>query len=852
MPRTKIDYGIDLGTTNSALARMESGEPKIIKSDQSKDIIPSCVGFNKKKNILVGDPAEKLFRSDKLKAVSKSIKTNTFIEFKRTMGTDKTYHSSYMEQDFTSEQLSAEILKKLRSFITDDSFHSVIVTVPAKFDIRQKDATLRAAKLAGFKYAELLQEPIAASMAYGLNSTQKNGYWVVFDFGGGTFDAALVKVEDSIMKVIDTDGDNYLGGKNLDYAIVDEILIPHLSMKYSIQSNLEDNVKSILRDALKPFAEEVKNQLSFKDSHELYYEDTFLEWDDDEGEEIEIDLVVNKETLKKVIAPIFQKAVDLTKDLIKRNNLSGEKLEALILVGGPTHSPILREMLEEQIKIPDTSADPMTAVATGAALYASTIDVSDEIKEASRDKTKIQLDIGYEAATVETEEWVTLKILPEKTEGDIPEKVFAEIVRGDKAWSSGKVAINEKGEIIEAKLNEGKPNSFEIVLYDEAGNRLEGQPDNFTIIQGSKVGSATLPHNIGVEIKRRKDGKLIFKTAKGLEINQSLPAKGTINGLKTQKQIRPGNSQDAIKIPIYQGDYYSEGTRALYNEHVYDAKITGDDLPALLPDNSYVDITLTTDKSGRIEKIEAFFPYLEHTADITIPEDVMSEIDAAFLDNEIRKAKGSLTELDSKGHASSQEIEAIQKEIDSLKRLLDQGRNDYDRKKEVLDNLRKSLKQIDDLNENIEWPKLEEELREEFGRLENANNELGNGKTNQHINQLRSQVDEVIRKKDVNVGQALLEEIHSLFFAMTFIYQLIGFIRHHSENFGSFNWRNPQRARQLINQAEQVIAENPTKERLHPIVIDLIEEEVPQAKPGEPSCDDCGRPISDCLCHVVG
>lgn len=837
MARTKIDYGIDLGTTNSALARIESGEPKIIKSDQSKDIIPSCVGFNKKKNILVGDSAEKLFRSDKLKAVSKSIVPNTFIEFKRTMGTDKIYHSSYMEQDFNSEELSAEVLKKLRSFITDENFEAAVITVPAKFDIRQQDATLRAAKLAGFKYAELLQEPVAASMAYGLDSKNKNGFWVVFDFGGGTFDAALVKVEDGIMKVVDTDGDNYLGGKNLDYAIVDEILIPHLSQNYSIQSYLDDDKsRSIFRDALKPFAEEAKNQLSFKDSHELYYEDTFLEWEDDEGEEIEIDLTVTKDSLKNVIAPIFQKAVDTTKDLITRNNLTGDKLKSLVLVGGPTHSPILREMLEMQIKKPDTSADPMTAVATGAALYASTMDVSDEIKEASRDKTKIQLDIGYESQTVETEEWVTLKILPEKTEGEIPEKVFAEIARADKAWSSGKVAINEKGEIIEVKLNQGS-NSFKVILYDDRGNRLEGQPDSFLILGGTKVDKMTLPHNIGLEIKRRKDAKLIFTTVKGLEINQPLPATGTKNGLRTQKQIRPGNSQDIIKIPIYQGDYYSEDTRALYNEHVYDAKITGDDLPALLPENSEVDITLTTNKSGRIEKIEAYFPYLDHTADIAIPEDVMSEIDAVFLDNEIRKAKGSLSELDTNGHANSQEIEAIEKEIDSLKNRLDQGRNDYDRKKEVLDNLRKSLKQIDELNENIEWPKLEEELREEFERLEKANNELGNEKTNQHINQLRSQVDEVIRKKDVKVGQALLEEIHSLFFAMTFIYQLIGFVRHHSENFGSFHWRNPQRARQLINQAEQVIAENPTKERLHPIVIDLINELPPEER-SQPGGDD--------------
>jgi molecular chaperone DnaK len=231
-------------------------------------------------------------------------------------------------------------------------------------------------------------------------------------------------------------------------------------------------------------------------------------------------------------------------------------------------------------------------------------------------------------------------------------------------------------------------------------------------------------------------------------------------------------------------------------------------------------------------KIEAFFPYLDHTVDIPIPEDVMSEIKANFLDNEIRKAKGDLVELSGSSYANDQELEAIAKEVDYLEKRLSQGRNDYDRKKEVLDNLRKSLKKIDELNETSEWPKLEEALREEFDKLERANADLGNEKTTQQVNQLRTQVDEVIRKKEVKVGQELYEEVHSLFFAITFIYQLIGFIQHHSENFGSFHWRNPQRARQLIHQAEQIIAENPTQEQLHPIVLDLIEELPADEQPG--------------------
>ncbi|KGE86289.1 MAG: Hsp70 family protein [Phaeodactylibacter xiamenensis] len=833
MTRTKIDYGIDLGTTNSAIARMEQGDPIIKKSDTLKDTMPSCVGFNKKGATLVGDSAFNNYKSDKLRSMKGGkTKTNTFIEFKRTMGTDKTYSSSHMNEAFNSEQLSAEVLKKLKSFITDENLQSAVITVPAKFEIRQRDATLRAAKLAGFKYAELLQEPIAASMAYGLNSQNKNGYWVVFDFGGGTFDAALVKVEDGIMQVKDTDGDNYLGGKNLDAAIVDEIIIPYLEEEYVIDSILEDNnKKQILQYAMKYYAEEAKIQLSFKEEHNILSDLGDIPGEDDEGEEFELDITINRERLKEAIAPVFQRAIDITKDLIQRNNLSGGKLDALILVGGPTHSPILREMLEEQIKKPDTSADPMTAVATGAALYASTMDVSDEVKEASRDQTKIQLDIGYEPSTVELEEFVTLKMLPEKTEGGIPASVFAEIVRGDKAWSSGKVSINEKGEMIEAKLNEGKPNNFQILLYDVAGNRLECQPDNFTVIQGSKVGSATLPYNIGVEIKRGRDGKLVFRTVKGLEVNQSLPAKGIINGLKTQQQIRPGNAQDTIEIPIYQGDYYSEGSRALYNEHVYDARITGDDLPALLPERSYVDLTLITDKSGRIEKIEAFFPYLDHTVDIEIPETVGSEIDAAFLDKEIRKAKGALSGLAAQGLVNRQEIESTAEEIERLKQSLDQSRNDYDRKKEVLNNLKKSLRKIDELEDNIEWPQFEKELREEFDRLEGANEELGNEKTTQHVNQLRTQVDEVIRKKDLKLGQSVLEEVHNFFIALTFIYQLIGVVRHFRNDFDRLHWRDPQQARQLLGQATQIIADNPTKERLHPIVVQLFqllpESEVP-------------------------
>jgi molecular chaperone DnaK len=825
MARTKIDYGIDLGTTNSAISRMENGDATIKKTDTLKDTMPSSVYINKKRAIQVGDSAYNTLKRDKLKAMKtwNDSDSNSYIEFKRTMGSDKAYSSSNLGKDLTSEELSAEVLKTLKSFVKDENVNSIVITVPAAFKNNQKEATREAAKLAGFNHIELLQEPVAASMAYGLDSDKKDGFWLVFDFGGGTFDAALLKVEEGIMKVIDTEGDNYLGGKNLDFAIVDEIILPYIEDNFVIDSVLADDTKKqILRNAMKFFAEETKVALSFNESHNILSDLGDL-GEDDEGEEIELDITVTQENITKALSPVFQKAIDVSKKLLERNNLKGSSLDSLILVGGPTFSPVLRKMLEGQICKPDTSADPMTVVSKGAALYASTVDVSEEVREQTRDKTKIQLEIANESSTVETEEFVPIKILADKTEGEIPEKVFAEVSRkGDGIqWSSGKIEINTIGEVVEIQLNEGKTNIFEVILFDDKGNILESEPSSFSVIQGSKIGSATLAYNIGIEIKSKSTGKIIFTTVKNLKKNQSIPAVGTKNGLKTQKQIRPGMDSDFIKIPVYEGEHNAEGTRAIYNEHVTDIIISGADLPSLLPENSDVDLTVNIDRSEKIT-VTAYFPYLDFSYEATV-ERTVSSIETTWLENEIRKAKGSITELKQYGNSDDDKLQKIEAELEQLEKSFENNKNDVDGKQEVLANLRKSLKEIDELNETTEWPKLEEELKEEFYRLEKANTDLGNDKTNQVVNQLRSQLEEVIKARDVKLGNVLLEEINSFFIQLTFIYQLIGFVRGHDENFGSYNWKDSGRARTLINKGLQIIGENPDVDELHPVVISLID-----------------------------
>ncbi len=833
MARTKIDYGIDLGTTNSAISRMENGEPVIKKTlDEQKDTAPSCVSFNPKKALRIGDKAFAAYRSECQKALTKKTDINSFIEFKRTMGTDKKYFSSHMEKEYSSEDLSAEVLKGLKSYVTDESINSVVVTVPAKFTVNQKDATLRAAKLAGFEHCELLQEPIAASMAFGLDAKSKDGHWLVFDFGGGTFDAALLKVEDGIMKVIDTEGDNYLGGKNLDYAIVEEIMIPHIQENYSITEILNgDKSSQKYKDALKFWAEEIKNQLSFKEEFNLYV-DPGDAGDDDEGEEIEIDLTVNQETLKRTLEPIFQKAINISLSLLERNNIAKNALDNLILVGGPTYSPILRQMLEEQIIKPDVSVDPMTVVSKGAALFASTVDVSDEIKEQQRDRTKIQLQLGYEATTVNEEELISVIVLKDKTEGEIPDKVFVEIVRGDKAWSSGKIELdgkNDKGEkagAIELKFNLGKPNLFNVYTYNEHGDLLPSEPSNFTIIQGSKIGSATLPYNISVEIKSRASGKVVLRSIKGLERNLSTPATGIANNLKTQKQIRPGIKEDNLKIPIYQGEDKSDGTRAIYQEHVYDVIITGEDLPKLLPENSDVELTIKVDKSERME-FSAFFPYLDFTFEKKIETENRQEVPTDWLENEINKAQQTLNIIKQEGVYSDQEkLDKLDAEISETQKRFEQGKSDYDRKRDVLESLRRSLRTLDDIQDASEWPKTEEELKDVYYRLEETNQKFGNDKTNAIVEQFKQQIPEIIKEKNVKVAQEMIDNMRQLDFAL--VDQGLGaqmeimYLKNFNDEFDTLDWKDRNRARMTLDRGLQMAANNPTKEGLRPIVIELF------------------------------
>lgn len=804
MARLKIDYGIDLGTTNSAIAVMDEGKIKMHRTDMQRDTMPSCVMVTKK-GFLIGDKSYGQLSKDKKKAFTDAgFRSNIFIEFKRTMGNSVKYKTDAKTGvELSSEELSAEVLKTLKSYVDKENVRAAIITIPAAFEMNQINATKKAAELAGIEYVELVQEPYAAAIAYGVESANKNGFWLVFDFGGGTFDAALVKVSDGIIKVLETEGDSFLGGKNLDEAIVDQIFIPYLKENYSIDEIIEDKEKfTAFKEMWKPLAEDAKNQLSYKEEYSILTNLYDEYGEDDEGEEFEVELTITRDQLKKVIEPFIQKAIDYCKALLKRNNLDGNSLGELILVGGPTLSPIVREMLKEQIKNPNTSVDPMTVVAKGAAIYASTI--NNQIEDENIDTSKVQLHLDYDSMVASEETFVTLKT---KEEDRV---VFAEIARGDDAFKSEKVELNNIGEVIELLLKSGERNNFTILLYDEKGNKLECEPSRFSIQPDTALGGATLTHTICIEVFDKKLKKKLLKEIKGLEKDKTLPAQGVFNGLSTRKQIRPG-MDDFIDIPIYQG---IPETKAISNNHVTTIRITGNDLPALLPEGSIADFKLNFSKGSEMKGSINFID-LDFEMELEINNNE-SEVTEEWIEQQIREIENSLTEID-----SNQKNE-LENKIKNVKTLFENKKTEAGRL-ETRAELQKVAREIEQVEKLNEWPNLEETLKEEFYRLEKANNELGNEKTSQVVNQFRSQLDEVIRAKDVNLGNALLEEISGFFVQLTLIYQLVGFIRQHNDNFNSYNWKDEARARTLLNQGLQVISENPTTDELHPLVIAIID-----------------------------
>ena len=827
MRKTKIEYGIDLGTTNSSIATIKNGKIEIIRNPMNqKEVTPSCVYFYSKKTI-VGDKAKNKLEQENLNAFrtrTQIAENNGFIEFKRTMGYEKEYFCTIREKAFSSEELSAEIIKTLKNYIIDEEINTAVITVPMRFSSLQIDATQRAAELAGLVYCELLPEPIAAAMAFGIQNNNLEGYFLVFDFGGGTFDVALMHIEDRIMKVVDTAGDNHLGGKDIDYTIVNDIIIPHLNKEKEIENLLNNNELELLKYTLKPNSEEIKIYLSKRNICKFDVDEPL-----DESEDIELRIEVNLTDFEKATKHHFQRSIDITKKLLNANKLKGTDLESILLVGGTTYSQTIRRMIKEQItdKI-NTSIDPLTAVSQGAALYAFTKDIPENIQDKNRDKTLIQLTLEYPETTVETDVKLGIKIDHDKMEGNVPSIFQAEIIRSDKGWSSGLFKITDS-EVITILLNENETNNFIISLYDETKVPFPCEPNNLNIMQGFIPPDAILPIDLCIGISDEDNNYEKLELIKGLEKNTPIKdyVKGNTKSLYTNQDIRPGNNEDKIRIPIYEGNH---STRSIHNERRAEVIITGNDITEFLPKNSEVKISLKIDSSRRKAELTAFFPETDET--VKIKEVKLTNIipKSEELESKIVNAKAELSYFENENIRFDKNLKNNLNQIDK-----DLGNNkDDDTRNKVLNRMRELFMDIDRIKNKHKFPKLRKEMNDLLEEIKVINERYGNDDTSRITNKIEKQTDDVSKSGDILLIQDFIKEIRAFRFAIlrTRIEYWMNIVKYYDNNFDDCKWKNEKAVKNLICDAKEVMTSSePTAEKLETITFKiwdlLIDEEKP-------------------------
>lgn len=541
-----INFGIDLGTTNSAIAKFVKGEVFVFHNplDYGRATLPSVVCYQKDK-IIVGSQAKVMFGKQKKDAFTQAF-------FKRKMGTSESFPIKSQNRSITPIELSAQVLKALKTFVnTGDTLEAVVITIPASFDLIQSNATKEAGYQAGFRQVVLLQEPIAASLAYANMKKSKelsDGQWLVYDFGGGTFDVALIKIKDGEMKVIDHEGNNFLGGADIDQMVVDKIVIPKISAEFSFV-NLEDEMKSASGKynskyyVLLSRAEDAKIRLSAVTSAEILVDD----FEDAEGNEIDFEITVTRSEFNDLIKSSVDSTIEMIKKILTRNSLGSKDIQFTLMVGGSTYIPYVRQRVEEILQIPaNCEIDPTTAVAVGAAYYAATKQKEISKTDKKQSISKISIKASYNRASKEKDELFAARVTGE-TEG-----LFYKIVRQDGGFDSGLKKLTER--ISEdLPLVENAYNFFTLTVYDNLNNIIETDIEPIGINSGFGISGQPLPEDICLEVDDY-DNPGHTRLALVFQRNTILPIKRTLT-FPINKTIIKGSEDEVIRVNVLQGSH---------------------------------------------------------------------------------------------------------------------------------------------------------------------------------------------------------------------------------------------------------------------------------------------------------
>lgn len=617
-----ITYAIDLGTTNSLIAQGKDGQIKVFKNPKGfREALPSVVAFRKNAT-LVGEKARELKDRDP---------HNVFSVFKRKMGTDEQFYVQQLEKNISPIELSSIVLNELRTFLPEEQPKSVVITIPASFDTIQSNATKTAGNNAGFEEVVLLQEPIAACLAV-FNQPNNNTYgkWLIYDLGGGTFDVAIVEITEESMKVVDHEGNNYLGGIDIDSLIVTKILIPQLAKNPAFKT-LSDRLIADpqasenmgIFNRLIFYAEQMKIECS---SYPESFVEAYLTTDDGEQEEIELSLT--RAQLENLMEQPISMTIDLIRQLLKKNQLTVSDFNEIILVGGSTYSPFVRKKIEEELQLKaNQEVDPTTAIAVGAAFYASNKTTSivqtapTVTSEALQVQHQYDLRPIYESTTREESELVVFK----------PDEFLIgkqlRVYRSDFGYDSGKVAIEATTRLL-VNLVKGTSNLFYIEVSDENGILENIKKQNIVINQGMfSIDGQPLPHDISIELDDLDNNQTKLECI--FRKNDILPLSKTIYRT-TSKNLLINNLDDELQISILEGNQASSPSS---NQRIGTISIKPSEIQKNIPKNMEIsiqvsisesrDISVTASISAlEVEVNNVFNPTTKHVALARLKEDL--------------------------------------------------------------------------------------------------------------------------------------------------------------------------------------------------------------------------------------
>jgi molecular chaperone DnaK len=388
--------GIDLGTSNSAAAVLEGGRPVIIPSSEGISLygkaFPSYVAFTKDGQRLVGEAARR-------QAVANP--EGTVTAFKRKMGTGFLYH--IFGKEYKPQELSAILLQKIKAdaeAFLGEPVTKAVITVPAYFDDNQRQATKDAGQIAGLEVVRLVNEPTAASLAFGVDKVDKDMKILVYDLGGGTLDVTIMEFGKGVFEVKSTSGDTQLGGTDMDSVIVD-----FLANEFKNTSGLDVTKNLQAMQRLRESGEKAKIELSTALNTDINL--PFFAQDKD-GKPVNFTYTFTRAKLESLVVPIIEKSAKPVMQAMKDAKLEPNGLDKIILIGGPTRMPIVQRYVEQLLgKKIERGVDPMEAVALGAAVQAGVL--TGEVKDI------VLLDVTPLSLSIETLGGVATKLIDRNT-----------------------------------------------------------------------------------------------------------------------------------------------------------------------------------------------------------------------------------------------------------------------------------------------------------------------------------------------------------------------------------------------------------------------------------------------------